>query len=269
MYGCLIQHAPSAYKFTGKERDQETGLDYFGARYYSNGLGRFVTPDWAAKATAVPYAEFTDPQSLNLYTYVRNIPTTKYDVDGHQVVLTGTNEDKSDEQKRIVANASAKGESDLFKTNTGKDGKTKLVLDKKAAADFKGKHSVGYNKLVQAINSTKTATVIMSATVVDPQTGKTVDVSKVGGGGATLVDKNGNVTVTLAPNGAGGMFQRPVPLQNGGFERLTPNGIIAGHELLGHALEGMLGHDHSEPVAVRIENQLRQEQELPLRKEDQ
>jgi RHS repeat-associated protein len=71
------------YKFSGKERDSESGLDYFGARYYSNGLGRFITPDWAAKAAAVPYAEFSDPQSLNLYGYVRNIPTVKIDVDGH------------------------------------------------------------------------------------------------------------------------------------------------------------------------------------------
>jgi len=76
------------YKFTGKERDSETQLDYFGARYYSNGLGRWITPDWAAKATAVPYAEFSDPQSLNLYTYVRNLPTTKIDADGH--VQAGT-----------------------------------------------------------------------------------------------------------------------------------------------------------------------------------
>ncbi|HJX84398.1 MAG TPA: RHS repeat-associated core domain-containing protein [Candidatus Angelobacter sp.] len=71
------------YKFTGKERDDESGLDYFGARYYGSALGRFITPDWAASATAVPYAEFADPQSLNLYTYVRNIPTTKVDADGH------------------------------------------------------------------------------------------------------------------------------------------------------------------------------------------
>jgi RHS repeat-associated protein len=71
------------YKFTGKERDSETGLDYFGARHYSNGLGRFITPDWAAKATAVPYAEFNDPQTLNLYGYVRNLPTTRFDADGH------------------------------------------------------------------------------------------------------------------------------------------------------------------------------------------
>jgi RHS repeat-associated protein len=71
------------YKFTGKERDAETGLDYFGARYYSNGLGRFITPDWAAKATAVPYADFGNPQSLNLYRYPSN-PETYADIDGHQ-----------------------------------------------------------------------------------------------------------------------------------------------------------------------------------------
>jgi RHS repeat-associated protein len=74
------------YKFTGKERDSESGLDYFGARYYSNGLGRFITPDWAAKAAAVPYAEFSDPQSLNLYSYVRNVPTSRSDPTGHYEV---------------------------------------------------------------------------------------------------------------------------------------------------------------------------------------
>src|SRR5205807_5981395 len=71
------------YKFTGKERDAETGLDYFGARHYSNGLGRFITPDWSSTPVAVPYADLTDPQSLNQYSYVRNIPTSKVDPDGH------------------------------------------------------------------------------------------------------------------------------------------------------------------------------------------
>ena len=84
----FVNNDSNHYKFTSKERDSETGLDYFGARYYGNWLGRFITPDWAAKATAVPYAEFSDPQSLNLYTYVRNIPTTKYDPDGHLQIPT-------------------------------------------------------------------------------------------------------------------------------------------------------------------------------------
>ncbi len=44
-----------ASQFTGKERDSESNLDMFGARYYASSLGRFMTPDWAAKPTAVPY----------------------------------------------------------------------------------------------------------------------------------------------------------------------------------------------------------------------
>jgi hypothetical protein len=42
-----------------------------------------MTPDWAAKPTNVPYANFGNPQSLNLYSYVQNNPTTVGDPDGH------------------------------------------------------------------------------------------------------------------------------------------------------------------------------------------
>jgi RHS repeat-associated protein len=71
------------YKFTGKKRDIETGLDYFGARYYSNGLGRWVSADWSATPIPVPYADFGDPQSLNLYGFVGGNPASKADPDGH------------------------------------------------------------------------------------------------------------------------------------------------------------------------------------------
>ncbi len=71
------------YKFTGKEHDSESGLDDFDARYYSSSMGRFMTPDWAARPTTVPYAVFGDPQSLNLYGYVRNDPVSRADADGH------------------------------------------------------------------------------------------------------------------------------------------------------------------------------------------
>ena len=74
---------PQNYKFTGKERDSESNLDMFGARYYASSMGRFMIPDWAAKPTSVPYAHFGNPQSLNLYSYVQNNPTTVGDPDGH------------------------------------------------------------------------------------------------------------------------------------------------------------------------------------------
>jgi RHS repeat-associated protein len=80
----FLNNDSNHYKFTGKERDSETGLDYFGARYYSNGLGRFISADWSATPIPVPYADLTDPQSLNQYSYVRNIPTSNADLDGHQ-----------------------------------------------------------------------------------------------------------------------------------------------------------------------------------------
>ena len=34
-----------ASRYTGKERDTESGLDYFGARYYGSSMGRFMSPD--------------------------------------------------------------------------------------------------------------------------------------------------------------------------------------------------------------------------------
>ncbi len=70
-------------KFTGKERDSESGLDYFGARYYASNMGRFMSPDWSAKAEPVPYSKLDNPQSLNLYSYVLNNPLSNVDTDGH------------------------------------------------------------------------------------------------------------------------------------------------------------------------------------------
>jgi RHS repeat-associated protein len=80
------------YKFTGKERDFETNLDYFGARYYAFNFGRFITPD-------VPFIDQFeyDPQSWNLYSYARNNPLRNADPDGLVVVeycQTGTDGEK-------------------------------------------------------------------------------------------------------------------------------------------------------------------------------
>jgi hypothetical protein len=46
-------------------------------------MGRFMSPDWAAKAQPEPYAKLDNPQSLNLYAYVGNNPLSRTDLDGH------------------------------------------------------------------------------------------------------------------------------------------------------------------------------------------
>lgn len=62
-------------KFTGKERDQETRLDFFGARYMSGAQGRFTSSD---RISGWP----SQPQSWNQYAYGLNNPIRYIDPTG-------------------------------------------------------------------------------------------------------------------------------------------------------------------------------------------
>ena len=70
-------------QFTGKDRDGETGLDFFGARYFRGAQGRCTSPYWSEKPQPVPYADLSNPQTLNLYSYVANNPLNRIDPLGH------------------------------------------------------------------------------------------------------------------------------------------------------------------------------------------
>jgi RHS repeat-associated protein len=73
-------------RYTGKERDTESGNDYMFARYYNSATGRFLSPDWSAKEDPVPNSKLENPQTLNLYAYVGNDPIGRVDPDGHESV---------------------------------------------------------------------------------------------------------------------------------------------------------------------------------------
>jgi RHS repeat-associated protein len=79
--GIAYQNGPgdsNHYKFTGKERDSETGNDYFEARYYASNMGRFMSPDPAWFASP----DRGNPQTWNLYAYVHNNPLNLVDPTG-------------------------------------------------------------------------------------------------------------------------------------------------------------------------------------------
>jgi RHS repeat-associated protein len=119
-------------KFTSKERDDETGLDYFGARYYSSAQGRFTSADEftggpdeyyefhdLAAQNPTFYADLTDPQSLNKYQYCYNNPLLYIDPDGHQGVREWF-QNTLNGAASVVSENNGLGGSDAPQTSTGR-----------------------------------------------------------------------------------------------------------------------------------------------------
>jgi len=129
------------HKFTGKERDIETGLDFFEARYYGGSQGRFTSPDDFLNDTHV-----YDPASWNLYAYVRNNPLRYTDPYGEEV---HNNNLTVDEQNALIVDWRTKtGYQNIYfdkKTNN-------LVID--TSAGFKGGSAEARKQLSDAVGAT-------------------------------------------------------------------------------------------------------------------
>lgn len=85
-YAITTSNEPNDRRFVGKEKDEETGLNYFGARYLSAGNGRFLAPDPVravdGRTGSVNYLILVDPQRINAYSYSLNNPYRYVDPDG-------------------------------------------------------------------------------------------------------------------------------------------------------------------------------------------
>lgn len=102
-FGELISCGGSGfrYKFTGKERDIESGLDNFGARYNASSFGRFMSPD------SPSYSNHKNPQTWNLYAYSLNAPITFRDADGHTIVCANNVQQCQKDAAAATGNADA------------------------------------------------------------------------------------------------------------------------------------------------------------------
>lgn len=197
---------PQAYKFTGKERDSESNLDFFIARYYSSNFGRFLSPDEFTggpvdafsssdplPTSSLPYALITNPQSLNKYTYTWNNPLRYTDPDGHFIdtlidiasavysasavvadVITGSDQLKTDLKALggdlvAVAVPGLTGVGSAIRAANKVDNVVDTVraVDKGVDAMQRGKQAE--KAVLQSENLAKNTKVIQA---VDPKTGK-------------------------------------------------------------------------------------------------
>jgi RHS repeat-associated protein len=95
-------------RFTAKERDSESGLDYFGARYYGSALGRFTSPDPSRLSAFID-----SPQSWNMYSYGYNNPFSFIDKNGrwptgiHNQIIDSAFPNLTAHQRQILKDVSA------------------------------------------------------------------------------------------------------------------------------------------------------------------
>jgi RHS repeat-associated protein len=177
----LSQNNNNTRKFTAKERDSESGLDNFGARYNSSSMGRFMSPDPLLNSGR-PWA----PQSWNRYAYAQNNPLNIVDPTGlYDLNNTCKQDDKKcNKQFRQHADDLKNGLKNLQdKLKNVKDSVQKARLEKALAAmGTEGDH----NGVTVNFGKTLGGGAGETTPVNDPQTYKetynvTLDPSKLNG----------------------------------------------------------------------------------------
>jgi RHS repeat-associated protein len=253
-------------KFTGKERDSESGLDNFGKRYFGSSLGRFMTPD-----PPLMDQHIADPQSWNLYSYVRNNPLSFVDPTGNSIELLGDEDQRKKElaflQKSL---GNDKAASNLY-INEVKDGdKTRYFVGIKGdVGDFmkNGETSHDLANLVQNKNVVEFG--LTSKDLSNQGGAVTYEKGEVGNQNVRVLVNPDEASVAnrvLDPNtilGAtrwGGQNQDP-------RWRVNPftGEVMAWHEF-GHAWGNIDGRplDHTNPEADAWENRMREQLYGPL-----
>jgi RHS repeat-associated protein len=123
---CTPEFAACASRYTGKERDSESGLDYFGARYMASSMGRFMSPDPLLNSSRPD-----NPQTWNRYTYALNNPLTITDPTGLYNLINNCASDNKQCNSDFQTNAAQlkDGLAALAKAANGmKDGDQKTAL---------------------------------------------------------------------------------------------------------------------------------------------
>jgi RHS repeat-associated protein len=263
-YGKEWNEPPSndTRRFTGKERDTETELDYFGARYYGAGIAIFTAVDPAMTSDA----NVVDPQRWNRYMYGRSSPLRFVDSTGLVLELVGDNKEAS---------------FALIQRMVGTQGAELLYTRQEAGrtlVDYRGRESNALRRasmlgflVADVIDEQETAQLSINhdpSEVVTTRFESCCTIAYYGGGATSGADASysGNAEVRLARN-AGAIATQAMNnwvgrarSDNGTVLRFSDVGVLA-HEL-GHALGNLRGgriymSAETDKEALRWENNWR------------
>jgi RHS repeat-associated protein len=169
----------SPMHFTGKERDTESYLDDFGARYYTFNMGRFMSPDPGNIGVKVP-----NPQSWDAYSYGLNSPVSLADPTGMYVCEDSTDCSSANDQAFAKSLADAQKAAD------------KLTGDEQAAAQ-RAIDAFGAQGVDNGVNVRFDSNI----------QGGVTEVSGVANGDKSTDNPTGqNINVTFNPNSVGNDF---------------------------------------------------------------
>ena len=218
------------YKFEGKKRDLETGNDDFGARYYRSNIGRWMSADWSSVPAPVPYANLTNPQTLNLYAMVSDNPETFADLDGHQCNTASTGSVPGDHNTcpgPAATKTAKQGEGNTGDGTTDSDSQNA----EKAANDAKF-----LKQTTWAVENILTLGLLAETSAPPSEQGATVDTEATEGAATATADDLISVTHFTDDNGVAQITQADGILWGGGPEKGTfvtptseiPSGATAG-----------------------------------------
>ena len=252
--GCAGSHYPF---LTLKERDVETGLGFFEARYYANVPGRFTSPD----PLFFQKEMLLDPQRFNLYAYVRNNPLKLVDPNGLAIELTGDEAERKRKLDLIRQSVGKEAGAYLYE-NKAKDGKYYVgIYNDGKSKPFEQVNSVA-GDFAKVINDTYVAQVqfVPQDTLVQVQGGMarigTLDRISGATPGASYVDQYGRATIYLLDPGTDPGKLPPILMSDGNPQQLILSDVLA-HETA--HVEARWGHTigPSNTNAVDLENRAR------------
>ncbi len=241
---------PSPMHFTGKERDSESGLHYFGARYYGSSLGRFMSFD----PVQMSRKKLLDPQQWNMYSYTRNNPLRFVDPDGREVKVLDPEALKrikstlpKDLQNQVTADKNGVLDKKAIDKIKSDDPNVKAL---KQAVDLKGTIEVKTDSKAQGFNfEYKSVEQVRQ------------EVQKAGGDPSQITFPELYLGYTQKPSESPSGDFRVIVSDATGEAANAPESELAvttAHELYGHALPGAEGkaweHDNGGPVDHQIKN---------------